>query len=276
LIPFAGWWSKSRWALQLVAFGALAGATLLVSDSNLGISWKVAVDAVAGTVVILGAFLAGICANQCSSLVSKGWLATLTGSPRPLLGWLAPNLGHWLSAVAGLLTILGLIALSMLLRDFPVSIGPLVVLPYVFSMLLLHTMIGVLIGTFAPSNWAAPTAVCVVLALTFSGGLSMLPGFFQTGGVTGPLTGEGYSLLVLAAMTAIAGGLVGLSSVAVAHGIGLRFRLGWVLVVLAALCVTAWGRFYLPASFSDRFVAIPIEYTCSEGSPRVCLDSESP
>lgn len=271
-------WLGGRWAI-LAQFGALLAAGVLWvaprSTSWVG-SWKQALDFGAGATAFIGPIAAGAACLAYARLRRSALSDVLLQSQRDWWVWLQPAVAVWgLASAALLVLVVGVTGLASA-AGVPSYWGSSWIVIPALAVLAAQTAIGAAVGFSSGRAWLAPLVVAGVFSISFLTSSQVIPELFNTGGVTGTLSGQVFVVRPVLMPAVAAVGIVVMVLVAAAP------RLFWatwprrgVVVLGAAALVVGWLG--APASNDDRYELLSRPpQTCSGAQPQVCVFEETP
>lgn len=270
------WLGAARVRVLLVC--ALAGAGLVPVLSRgaswLG-SWKMALDWGTSSITLLGPVAAGIACTVYVRIRQAQLPELLSQAARPWLGWVAPAAAVWVLAAAAVLMICALTTTAASATGAHAYPGlSWVVLP-ALVVLAADIGLGALIGSAVGNYWAAPWAAVAAFTLFVLSSIGVVPGVFDTGGVTGSLSGETFAARVLV-LQGVAG--LGLAAGAMALSHWELFRvssLGTRVATGVTVAGTVVALFQLNGDH-ERYVALDrVAYECAGDRPTICLAQET-
>jgi hypothetical protein len=241
-------------------------------------SWNAALDLVTGTLVLVGPIAAGWAALTYAGLTARrvpDFASSLVHGRR---GWLTPAVMIWLLGCLVLLAAVALAAAGVALAGVPVKPSDLWILGEAFAVLAAQVLMGALIGTVVGGPWAAPIAACGVFALGPLSVTGYLPGVFDTGAATTSLVGQTWSSSVLGWQSLFALGIAVLGGAVLSTLAVPRPTMATGLIAVAGVTAAVVGWSALDSGGHARYAYESSEpvWVCRGGSPRVCLDAETP
>lgn len=236
--------------------------------------WGIAVEKVAGTVIVVGPLVAGLTATVYAQRQRTSLRTAVGASAHPVRGWWAPAGRVWVLSVANLVLLAAEVALLAVFLDLRVVARPLMIVPFCAVVLAGHVLIGVALGAVLPPRLAGAVAGAVSFGIFLLAVAGLAPDAFITGGATASLVGLEYRTGAIATLTGQAL-LVALGLAAVAGG---GDRWPWYRVAIAGSgIVGAVLLARLDVGHPDlRFEPAAVPLTCAGSSPQVCVAAETP
>lgn len=271
-------WLGGRWAI-LLQFGALLGVGVLWvadrSSSWVG-SWKQALDFGAGATSLMGPVAAGAACLAYSRLRRSVMSEVMMQSRWDWWRWLQPALAVWsLASVALLVVVVGCTTIASA-AGVPSYWGSAWILLPALVVLAGQTSLGAAVGFAGGRAWLAPIVVAGVFSVNLLASAQLIPQVFHTGGVTGTLAGQAFTVWPVLVPAVAAGGVVVLAVAAADR------RLLWATwprrcVVGLGLSALVVGWLSAPGSNDERYrlLANPPQ-TCAGTRPQVCVFDETP
>jgi hypothetical protein len=239
-------------------------------------SWRQAIDWGTGTTVLVGPVAAGLACWTYARMRDSGFHHVAWSSSRGFAAWVAPLLWHWWQASVVVLASVALAGCVVILHGVPAVPTSLGIAVEAVAVLAAQVSLGAALGVMTGRTWAAPLAAVGVCLLGVTSTWGLIPGIFDTGGVTGSLAGEVFNVRVLVLSGIAAAGIAAAALWAVTSVLARRPRLMTSLIA-AAIVSGSWGYLVL-GSGDDRYqlASGPITMTCSGAAPRVCVAADTP
>lgn len=273
-----GWiapWSGGR-AAVLVKLGVLVLAgTVTVLDGHpfWAGSWKAALDWGTVSTALIGPLAAGLAAATYARIARGAGRDALDASPRPLLAWTAPALCLWCLAGSAMTAITLVLTAAVGLSGLRAYPQYLWVLPAAGVVLLAQVAIGAALGTRVAAAWIAPIATIVVFGLGVLGAVGLIAPLFDTGGVTSPLAGEGFSAAYVGAQTLACAGLTALAGLVAAPRL---WHTGTTRIAAVALIAAGLAAYVdLRTTHGDRYVTAAAGRVCAGQRVTLCTAAET-
>lgn len=272
-------WQGARWKALAFTSVLLAIGLVTLLDRGMGWvgSWRQAIDWGTGSVILLGPLAAGLAAWQYARMRQSDFAEFASTAPRGLVAWLAPGGLVWIQGSLAVLTCTLVAGLTTVALGVPPHWTDLVILPEAFVVLGADVAIGAALGVVSGRTWAAPPAVVITYVLVVASGWGLLPGIFDTGGVTGSLVGEEFNGPVIFLQGTAALGIAAGATWAMVSALAVRSR--WTIAALV-LPVISGAVAYVQLGDTGheryRYTDDPIRYTCAGDSPEVCLAEDTP
>jgi hypothetical protein len=272
-------WQGPRWkalALTFVLVGI--GLVTLFSDGLFWAgSWRQAVDWGTGSVILGGPLAAGLAAWQYARMRQADFAEFASASRRGLAAWLAPGLLVWIQASMVVVLCTLVAAATTISLGVPSHWADLGIVPQALVVLAADVALGASLGVVTARPWVAPPAVVMTYILGVASGWGLLPGIFDTGGVTGSLAGEEFNPRVIFLQGLAALGIAAAAGWAVLSPLTVRSRWTAVSLVIPMLAgAAAYVQLGDTGHERYRYTTEPISYECAGDSPEVCLVRETP
>lgn len=270
-------WLGGRGAVALEVLGLVAvGLVAVLSRGTpwLG-SWKMALDAGAFSLTLVGPVAAGIACAVYVRLAGSGVEALVRTGPRPWWPWLRPALAIWTLAAGVMLAITLALTTAARVAGAAPFYGTLWVLLTALCVLAAQVAVGVLLGGAGRRTWLAPVAAAATFSLGVLGAVGVMPEVFRVGGLGVTYAGETFDPATLglqagAALGIAAGVLLASNRQVVGHSPTSRGVVALLLLVGAGCYVVLGNGTHDPY----RAVADP-ELVCRGETPKVCMARET-
>lgn len=271
-------WLGGRWAILLQFAALLAVGAISVaprSTSWIG-SWKQALDFGAGATSLMGPVAAGAACLAYARLRRSVMSEVMMQSRWDWWRWLQPALAVWVLASTALLAVtLGCTTIARVAGAPSYWGSAWIVLP-ALVVLAAQTMVGAAVGFASGRAWLAPIVVAGVFSVNLLASAQLIPQVFNTGGVTGTLAGQVFTVWPVLVPAVASAGITVLAVAAADR------RLLWATwprrcVVGLGLGALIVGWLSAPGSNDDRYalLAEPPQ-TCAGEQPQVCVFEETP
>lgn len=271
------WLGGVRAIVILTVALSLAGALWVIprSSSWFG-SWKQALDFAAGAPAFIGPVAAGAACLVYARLRRSAMSDLMRQDARDWWRWLRPATTVWMVAVLVLLGLAATTTTIATMAGVPSYWQTIWILLPAVAVLGAQVAIGCAVGFSTGRPWTAPLVVAGVYSIFLLTASSLIPDIFGTGGVTGPLAGEGFVPGGVLPPALVA---VGVAIVVTAAAHRAMFCSTWPrrVVVAVGVAALAIGWNTAPNGNDARYrpVANP-PLTCAGTAPEVCVFEEIP
>jgi hypothetical protein len=272
-------WQGPRWRVLALTFVLVGtGLVTLFSDGLFWAgSWRQAVDWGTGSVILGGPLAAGLAAWQYARMRQNPFAEFASATRRGLAAWLAPGLLVWMQASMVVVLCTVIAATTTISLGVPSHWTDLGIVPQAVAVLGADVALGASLGVVTGRLWVAPPAVVITYILGVASGWGLLPGIFDTGGVTGSLAGEEFNGQVILLQGVAALGIAAAAGWAVLSLLAVRSRRIAVVLVIPMLAgAIAYVQLGDIGHERYRYTTEPIRYECAGDSPEVCLVRETP
>ncbi len=271
-------WLGGRWAI-LLQFGALLAVGVVSVAPRVSSwvgSWKQALDFGAGATSLMGPVAAGAACLAYARLRRSVMSEVMMQSRWDWWRWLQPAVAVWaLASTALIAVVVGCTSIASA-AGVPSYWGSAWIVLPALVLLAAQASVGAAVGFASGRAWLAPIVVAGVFSVNLLASAQLIPQVFNTGGVTGTLAGQVFTVWPVLMPAVAAAGIVVLAVAAADR------RLLWATwsrrcVVGLGLGALVVGWLSAPGSNDERYelLADPPQ-TCAGTQPQVCVFEETP